>query len=63
MIFFRRGTRAVFAFGFAKSDRANLNKDEEAQFRKAAKLVLDFSDLQMNAEIEAGRLKEVNCDG
>ena len=30
LIFFRAETRAVFAFGFAKSDLANLEDDEEA---------------------------------
>ncbi len=63
LIFFRAETRAVFAFGFAKSDRANLAEDEEAAFKKAAKLVLAFSDEQMAAELESGRLTEVNCDG
>lgn len=63
LIFFRAGTRAVFAFGFAKSDKANLDGDEETVFKKAAKLVLAFSDEQIGAEIESGRLTEVNCDG
>ena len=44
LIFFRAETRAVFAFGFAKSDLANLEDDEEAAFKRAAKLVLVFSD-------------------
>jgi hypothetical protein len=62
LIFFRAETRAVFAFGFAKNDRANLDRDEEAAFKKAAKLVLAFSDDQIEAEVESGRLTEVNCD-
>ncbi len=62
LIFFRAETRAVFAFGFAKNDRANLDQDEEATFKKAAKLVLAFSDAQMEAEMESRRLTEVNCD-
>ena len=59
----RAETRAVFAFGFAKSDLANLEDDEEAAFKRAAKLVLGFSDAQMDAEVAAGRMLEVNCDG
>ena len=62
LIFFRAETRAVFAFGFAKSDLANLEDDEEAAFKRAAKLVLGFSDAQMDAEVAAGRMLEVNCD-
>lgn len=63
IVFFQSGERAVFAFGFAKSDRANLSPEELAFFRKAAKLVLQFSNEQMNAEVQAGRLMEVNCHG
>lgn len=62
LIFFRAETRAIFAFGFAKSDRANLDADEEAVFKKAAKFALAFSEEQMDAEVAAGRLTEVQCD-
>lgn len=53
----------MFAYGFAKSDKANLDSHEEAVFRKAAKLVLAFSDEQIAAEVERGHLTEVKCDG
>lgn len=62
LIFFRAEMRAVFAFGFAKSDMANLDDAEEAYLKKAAKLVLGFADAQMDAEVAAGRMFEVNCD-
>ncbi len=62
LVFFRAETRAVFAFGFAKSDMANLDDAEETYLKKAAKLVLGFADAQMDAEVAAGRMFEVNCD-
>ena len=62
LVFFRAETRAVFAFGFAKSDMANLDDAEEAYLKKAAKLVLGFADAQMDAEVAAGRMFEVNFD-
>ena len=62
LVFFRAETRAVFAFVFAKSDMANLDDAEEAYLKKAAKLVLGFADAQMDAEVAAGRMFEVNCD-
>ena len=62
LVFFRAETRAVFACGFAKSDMANLDDAEEAYLKKAAKLVLGFADAQMDAEVAAGRMFEVNCD-
>ena len=62
LVFFRTQQRAVFAFAFAKSDMANLDDADEAYLKKAAKLVLGFSDEQMDAEIAAGRMLEVKCD-
>ena len=62
LIFFSLGDRAVFAFGFAKSDRANLNADETRMFKKAAKVVLALSQAEIDFEIRAGRLTEVQCD-
>jgi len=62
LVFFRTQQRAVFAFGFAKSDMANLDDADEAYLKKAAKLVLGFSDEQIDAEIAAGRMLEVKCD-
>ena len=56
LVFFRAQTRAVFAFGFAKSDMANLDAGDEAYMKKAAKLVLGFTDAQMKAEVDAGRM-------
>lgn len=62
LVFFRTQQRAVFAFGFAKSDVANLDDADEAYLKKAAKLVLGFTDEQMDAEVAAGRILEVKCD-
>lgn len=62
LVFFRTQKRAVFAFGFAKSDMANLDNADEAYLKKAAKLVLGFTDEQMDAEVAAGRVVEVKCD-
>lgn len=62
LVFFRTQKRAVFAFGFAKSDMANLDDADEAYLKKAAKLVLGFTDEQLDAEVVAGRMLEVKCD-
>lgn len=40
IIFFRRGAKAFFVYGFAKSQRANIDDDEKEQFKEAAKHVL-----------------------
>ena len=63
ILIFRSGARAVFVFGFAKSDRANLTAQEETVYKAAAKLVLAFSEDQLDAEVASGRMTEVTCDG
>ena len=62
LLFFRVGERAVFVFGFAKNNKANLDADELAVFRKAAKIVLGFSQSQIDAEVAVGAMLEVKND-
>lgn len=60
LLFFRQSDRAVFAFGFAKSSKANLDSVELRTFRKAAKIILGLTQAQIDGEVDAGRLFEVN---
>lgn len=62
IIFFRRGARAVFAYGFAKSDRANIDADEEKQFKEAARHVLRLTDEQIEELLKNGDFVEVRYD-
>lgn len=62
LIFFRQSERAVFAFGFAKSAKANLDPLELRTFKNAAKIVLALSQAQIDVEVREGRLFEVNDD-
>ena len=50
IILFRRGAKAFFVYGFSKSQRANINGDEEKQFKEAAKLVLALMEKQLKAK-------------
>jgi len=59
IIFFRRGERAVFAYGFAKSDRANIDGDEEKQFKEAAGHVLRLTESQIDELLKNGDFVEV----
>ena len=63
IIFYRAAERVFFIYGYAKSDRINITKDEEASFRKAATHVLGLSDEQLAALIEAGQFSEVHESG
>ena len=62
IIYFQRGERAVFAYGFAKSDRANINADEENQFKAAAPHVLDVKERQIAELLANGDFVEVRYE-
>lgn len=62
IIFFRRGARAILAYGFSKSQRANIDPDEQRQFKEAAKLVLDLSEQQLKTSLERGDFVEVKSE-
>lgn len=59
IIFFHRGERAVFLYGFPKSGRSNIQPDEEKAFKEAAKHVLALTEKQMAALVMNGDLVEV----
>jgi hypothetical protein len=62
LMFFRHEQRAVFAFGFAKSDKSNLTATELKVYKQAAKIVLALTSEQIAIEVREKRLFEVNDD-
>jgi hypothetical protein len=52
----------VFAYLFAKKDRANIDDDELLAFRKRAELYRRKAQAELNAEIGTGVLLEI-CNG
>ena len=62
ILIFRSGERAIFVFAFAKSDKTNLSAAELKAYRKAAGIMLELGDDQIETEVEAGRLVEVKDD-
>lgn len=59
IIFFRRSELAVFAYGFAKSERENIDSDEEKQFKEAAHHVLRLAEKQIAELTKNGDFVEV----
>jgi hypothetical protein len=59
IIVYRSRTRAIFVYGFAKSDRANLEPDELEGYRKLAKMYLAKSEKEMTAYVAEGSLTEI----
>lgn len=62
IILFRRGARAIFVYGFSKSQRANIDDSEEAQFKEAAKHVLALTERQVAVLIGRGDFAEVRSE-
>ena len=59
IIIFRKGERAFFVYGFAKSDRENIEADETAAFKKSAKAFFALTDKQIEAMIKEQELMEI----
>jgi hypothetical protein len=59
IILFRQGERAVFVYGFAKSEQANINADEEKRFKEAARYVLRLTGKQIAELVKEGDFVEV----
>lgn len=62
IVMYRQGDKAFFVFGFPKNELANIQADDAAQFKKAAKHVLGMSDEHIHLLIENGQLEEVKHD-
>lgn len=59
IIIFKEGDKAFFVYGFPKSERENIEKDEITGFKKTAKVLLSLSDDQIDKLIEKGKLTEI----
>jgi hypothetical protein len=58
---FRAKERAVFIYGFAKSERDTIDEDELEYWQRVAKGYLRMVEIQLSMLIEQDELKEVNC--
>ena len=54
--------RWFFVYGFAKNERDNIEKDEEAALKELAAKLLTMPPQALAKAVEAGELIEVNCD-
>ena len=62
IMLFRRGELAFFVYGFAKSDRENLRRNELETFRLLADEYLALDGADLAAVQAAGAIIEVKCD-
>ena len=62
IILFRSGDNAFFVYGFAKSERDNITKDELAGFRALADEMLGYDEAALTRYLKSGAIVEVKCD-
>ena len=62
LLAYRTQTRSVFVYGFAKSERSNIEPDEQVFWRKVADGYLALSEDAIEAAITTDDLMEVMCD-
>jgi hypothetical protein len=60
VILYRTAERAFFVYGFAKSDRDNINADEVATFKQAARHVLELSEAHLSWLVDKKQFTEVH---
>ena len=63
IILFRQAEKAFFAYGFAKSDRANISQDELKAFRKLADILLNLEGAALAAAMKNGTITEITRHG
>ena len=59
IVFFRSEERTFFVYGFAKSDRGNIDERELRVFKEKAKKSFSFTDEGIRDLLKKGTLKEV----
>jgi len=62
VVAFRVSQRSVFLYGFAKSERDNIDDRELADLKKLARHYLGYSDAQIAMALQQTELREVMCD-
>jgi hypothetical protein len=63
ILLFRRGSKAFFVYGFAKSDQDNIRRDELKAFRKLAGEMLMLDDNALAAAVKNATIMEIEYHG
>jgi len=59
ILLLRFGRIAMFAYGFAKNDRSNIDQADLARFRRLAKEVFGYDDKEIEQLVRRGALQEI----
>jgi hypothetical protein len=63
IILFRKNNRAVCVYGFEKKDAANIDRRELEAFRELAKVILNYTDTEIEQRVTDGALFHVEEPG
>lgn len=63
ILIFRKGDVAFFVYGFSKSSRDNITREELQVFKKLARAMLPLSEEEIKKQVKAGYLKRVKYHG
>jgi hypothetical protein len=59
IVLLKRGERAFFVYGFAKSEMDNIADDDEKYYKSFAKRCVDYPDAEIETAINAGEFIEI----
>ena len=59
IILYRRGDKAFFVYGFAKSVMENIDKADVQGFKKLAGIMLSVTEVQIGIILEKGEIEEI----
>jgi len=62
IVAFKMNDKAIFVYGFSKSERSNITKKEEDGLKDLAKIYFGYDENQLNKAIKAGILIEVQTN-
>jgi hypothetical protein len=62
IVFFCKGERAFFIYGFAKNSQDNIDESDERDFKELAKTLLTISDMELEKLANYGLYMEVKFD-
>jgi hypothetical protein len=59
IVFFRSEDKTFFVYGFAKSDRDNIDQKEKSDYKELAKKYFNLSDEMIDRAVKSGKFIEI----
>jgi len=59
IVFFKSEDKVFYVYGFAKSDRENIDRKEKSDFKELAKKYLNLSDEMIDRAVKSGKFIEI----